>query len=451
MSDHDLVSFASLNLPPKLQAGVAAAGFETCTPIQAATLPRALAGHDVAGQAQTGTGKTAAFLLATLHRLLTNADGKDEQRKNPRAIMLAPTRELAIQIAEDAKVLGSGTNFKFEVVFGGADYEKQRKRLEEGVDVLIGTPGRFIDYFKQRVFSLDNVEVVVLDEADRMFDLGFIKDIRYVLRRLPPADQRLNLLFSATLSQKVLELAFEHMNDPESVRIDPEKMTADRVTQCVYFPSNREKIPLLIGLLRSMDAHRTMVFVNTKREAEKLERFLNHNGIEAKAISGDVPQNKRIRMLKAFQSGELPVLVATDVASRGLHVPDVSHVINYDVPQDPEDYVHRIGRTARAGAAGDSITFACESYAMSLPDVEKYIGNSIPVESLNPDLLVDIKIPPPPPRKERGGRPGGRSGGGRSGGNRSSGSRSGGSDDGGDQKKRRRRRRKPSGDKPPGE
>ncbi|MEJ2139404.1 MAG: DEAD/DEAH box helicase [Gammaproteobacteria bacterium] len=421
MTETEQVRFDSLDLPAELQTGITAAGFEFCTPIQAQTLPRALAGKDVAGQAQTGTGKTAAFLLATLNRLLTNdkkRGGPDESGNNPRAIMLAPTRELAIQIFEDAKTLASGTDYRLQVVYGGEDYEKQRTRIEQGVDILIGTPGRFIDYFKQGVFNLKHVEVVVLDEADRMFDLGFIKDIRYVLRRLPPADQRLNLLFSATLSQKVLELAFEHMNDPESVRIEPEKMTADRVTQTVYFPSNREKIPLLISLLQRMEATRTMVFVNMKREAEKLERFLNHNGIKAQAITGDVRQNRRIRMLKDFQEGKLPVLVATDVASRGLHVPDVSHVINYDVPEDPEDYVHRIGRTARAGAAGDSITFACESYAMALPDVEKYIGHPIPVGSITSDMLVDIKIPPKPERKDRGGRPGGRSGGG---GRRSSG------------------------------
>jgi ATP-dependent RNA helicase RhlB len=416
MTDSEKIRFDSLDLPPMLQEGIKAAGFEYCTPIQAQTLPRALSGHDVAGQAQTGTGKTAAFLLATLHRLLVNADGKDEPQQQPRAIMLAPTRELAIQINEDAKVLGSGTNFKFQVVFGGTDYERQRTKLEQGVDVLIGTPGRFIDYYKQGVFNLKHVEVVVLDEADRMFDLGFIKDIRYVLKRLPDPDKRLNLLFSATLSQKVLELAFEHMNEPETVRIEPEKMTVDLVTQAVYFPSNREKIPLLIGLLRSMKATRTMIFVNTKRAAEKLERFLNFNDIQAQAISGDVPQNKRMRMLKSFQNGDLPVLVATDVASRGLHVPDVSHVINFDVPQDAEDYVHRIGRTARAGASGDSITFACESYAIGLPDVEKFIGHSIPVKSLDAELLVKIKIPPAPPRKDRGGPRGGNRGGNRGGG-----------------------------------
>lgn len=408
MTENTEIRFDSLDLPAQLQEGIRAAGFEVCTPIQAATLPRALAGHDIAGQAQTGTGKTAAFLLATLNRLLTS--DKQSDGKNPRAIMLAPTRELAIQIFEDAKVLGSGTDFNFQVVFGGADYDKQRDKLEKGVDVLIGTPGRFIDYFKQGVFNLKKVEVVVLDEADRMFDLGFIKDIRYILRRLPDADKRLNLLFSATLSQKVLELAYEHMNDPESVQIEPEKLTADLVTEAVYFPSNREKIPLLIGLLNRMDPHRTMVFVNTKREAEKLERFLPFNGIEAKAISGDVPQKKRMRMLKSFQDGDLPVLICTDVASRGLHVPGVSHVFNYDLPQDCEDYVHRIGRTARAGEAGDSISFACENFAMSLPDIEAYIGHSLPVASMSDELLANIKIPPKPERKERGGRGGGRGG-----------------------------------------
>ncbi len=403
MTSSENIRFDALDLPEELQSGVKAAGFETCTPIQAKTLPLALKGMDVAGQAQTGTGKTAAFLLATMNHILANPDGAEKSGPNPRAIILAPTRELAIQIAKDAEVLGSGTKLRFQVVFGGTDYEKQRLALEKGVDVLIGTPGRFIDYFKQGVFNLKHVEVVVLDEADRMFDLGFIKDIRYVMRRLPPADKRLNLLFSATLSQKVLELAFEHMNDPESIRIEPDKITADLVTQSVYFPSNREKIPLLIGLLRKIDATRTMVFVNTKREAEKLERFLTFNGIKASAISGDVPQTKRMRMLKSFQDGELAVLVATDVASRGLHVPDVSHVVNYDLPQDPEDYVHRIGRTARAGATGDSIAFACESFAMSLPDIEKYIGHSIPVQSLDQELLVRIKIPPAPERKPRGG------------------------------------------------
>src|SRR5690606_17534598 len=222
--------------------------------------------------------------------------------------------------------------------------------LAAGVDVLIGTPGRIIDYFKQRVFHLRNAQVLVLDEADRMFDLGFIKDIRFLLRRLPERDRRLNMLFSATLSHRVLELAYEHMNDPELVRIDPDKMTVDRVNQVIYFPSNEEKLPLLVKLLRETGAKRTMIFVNRRREADRLRDRLQANGIQAEALSGDVPQRKRLRMLKEFQSGALPVLIATDVASRGLHVPGVTHVFNYDLPQDAEDYVHRIGRTARAGA-----------------------------------------------------------------------------------------------------
>ncbi|MEC9374867.1 MAG: DEAD/DEAH box helicase [Pseudomonadota bacterium] len=396
MSSSENIRFDSLELPTELVSGVSAAGFEICTPIQSMTLPKALKGEDIAGQAQTGTGKTAAFLIATMNQLLKSNNNFQAQVNNPRAIILAPTRELAIQINEDAKILGSATNLRFQVVFGGTDYEKQRLALEKGVDILIGTPGRFIDYFKQKVFKLNQVEVVVLDEADRMFDLGFIKDIRYIMRKLPPPNKRLNLLFSATLSQKVLELAFEHMNDPEPILIKPEKVTTELVTQAVIFPSNREKIPLLVGLLRKINAERTMIFVNTKREAEKLERFLSYNSIEANAISGDVPQKKRMRMLKNFQNGTLPVLVATDVASRGLHVPNVSHVINYDLPQDPEDYVHRIGRTARAGSTGDSISFACESFAISLPEIEKFISERIPVQPLDSSLLVKIKIPPKP-------------------------------------------------------
>jgi ATP-dependent RNA helicase RhlB len=245
--------------------------------------------------------------------------------------------------------------------------------------------------------------VLVLDEADRMFDLGFIADIRYVMRRLPPPDERLNLLFSATLAHRVLELAYEHMNDPELVRIEPDKMTVDLVRQSIYFPSMDEKPRLLVGLLRSMDPHRTMVFVNTRRGAEELESLLRANGINAEAISGDVPQRKRLRMLRDFHSGELPVLIGTDVASRGLHIPDVSHVFNYDLPQDPEDYVHRIGRTARAGAEGDAISLGCEDYAISLPDIEGYIGRGIPRAAMSESLLADIVVPAREHRRHDGG------------------------------------------------
>ncbi|MEN7343974.1 MAG: DEAD/DEAH box helicase [Pseudomonadota bacterium] len=444
------LEFASLNLPAELQKGIEAAGFQHATPIQAQSLPVALKGSDVAGQAQTGTGKTAAFLIALFNHLLKNPLPEDAAPGGIRALALAPTRELAVQIANDAKQLGAFTGFKIGVAFGGTDYEKQRKALEAGVDILIGTPGRIIDYFKQRVFHMRHVQSLILDEADRMFDLGFIKDIRYLLRRLPPADQRLNLLFSATLSYRVMELAAEHMNDPELVRIEPEKVTADRVEQSIYYPSNDEKIPLLIQLMREMDIERTMVFVNTKREAERLEDTLNANGIVAQAISGDVPQKKRLRMLGAFQSGELNVLIGTDVASRGLHIDDVTHVFNYDLPQDREDYVHRIGRTARAGASGVAVSFGCEQYVMSLPDIEDYIGFRIPVAIFDHQGLPEIERPPRRPRKPQGQRR--RGGGGRTGPNNSQSKPAhqkqagadGGDSQGAKKKRRRRRRRKPA-------
>ncbi len=399
-------SFTSLHLADPLLRGVADAGFERCTPIQAQTLPLALADIDVAGQAQTGTGKTAAFLLAAYQHLIKYPPAPDRRTNDPLAIMIAPTRELAIQIAHDAEVLGQYTGYRHGVVYGGTDYDKQRRMLADGVDILIGTPGRIIDYYKQHVYDLRAIQVVVLDEADRMFDLGFIKDIRYVLRRLPRADKRLNMLFSATLSHRVLELAYEHMNDPKLIRIDPEKVTADKVRQAIYFPSNQEKIPLLIGLLRKMDVTRTMIFVNTKRGAERLERYLNANDFSSAAISGDVPQRKRMRMLSDFKNGKLAILIGTDVASRGLHIPDVSHVINFDLPQDAEDYVHRIGRTARAGAAGDAISLGCEDYVVSLPEIEAFIGYKIPTEHMDPGLFPDVKPPLPAPRRSDRHRPG---------------------------------------------
>jgi ATP-dependent RNA helicase RhlB len=403
MSDDHLseLRFDELALQDSVRAGIRDAGFEFCTPIQASTLPIALEPRDVAGQAQTGTGKTAAFLVATFEKLLASTPDP-EKKKQPRAFMLAPTRELAMQIAKDAELLGKHTGFKIGLAYGGTDYEKQRRTIEDGIDILIGTPGRIIDYFKQGVFALNQVEVAVLDEADRMFDLGFIKDIRYLLRRLPDPDKRLNMLFSATLSQRVMELAFEHMNEPELIRIEPDKMTADRVRQAIFFPSNEDKLPLLVGLIREMGTGRIMVFVNMKRDAERVEATLEANGVHAKAISGDVPQKKRQRLLLDFQSGELQVLIGTDVASRGLHVPDVQYVINYDLPQDAEDYVHRIGRTARAGAAGDAISFGCESYAMSLPDIEDFIGHKIPVANYDPALMPELIKPKRKPRQQSG-------------------------------------------------
>jgi ATP-dependent RNA helicase RhlB len=425
MSDAHLtkLTFESLEIPESLKRGVADLGYIRCTPIQAQTLPVALAGRDVAGQAQTGTGKTAAFLIALFNRLLTEPIPVNKPSTAPRAIVIAPTRELAVQIHADAEGIAKYAGLRLAIVFGGVDYEKQRRILEEGVDVLIGTPGRVIDYFKQHVFDLRHIQVAVMDEADRMFDLGFIKDIRFILRRLPHPTERLTMMFSATLSHRVMELAYEHMNNPELIRIEPDKMTVDRVKQVLYFPSTEEKIPLLMGLLRRIDARRTMVFVNTKRVAEVLERTLTANGFVAQALSGDVPQTKRLKMMRDFHDGEIAVLIATDVASRGLHIPDVSHVFNFDLPNDAEDYVHRIGRTARAGAEGDAISFGCEEYAISLPDIESYIGNQIPRAPIDVVDLADVTAPPPAVWRERAPRPGqSRGGGGRPGG----GGRSGG-------------------------
>lgn len=386
--------FDQFELHPNILAGLEAAGFHYCTPIQAETLPLSLAGQDVAGQAQTGTGKTAAFLLVALQRLLSQdmsaVSAAPTRPRQPRVLILAPTRELAVQIHKDAELLASHTGFKLGLVYGGTGYQAQRDEIAAGVDILIGTPGRLIDYLKQRVFDLRQVEVVVLDEADRMFDLGFIKDIRFVLRRLPPPSERLGLLFSATLSYRVMELAYEHMNDPRMVEITPERVTADRVTQRGYMVANDEKVPLLIGLLRQLEGARSMVFVNTKREGERVWGYLEGNGLKAAMLSGDVPQKKRLSLLKQFQEGELATMVATDVAARGLHIPGVTHVINYDLPDDAEDYVHRIGRTARAGEAGDAISFVCESYAMGWPDIEAFIGARIPISTVEPALLAKI-------------------------------------------------------------
>ncbi|MBO9662059.1 DEAD/DEAH box helicase [Dokdonella sp.] len=399
MSQHPLtdITFESFDLHPRLLSGLNAAGFTRCTPIQALTLPVALTGRDVAGQAQTGTGKTGAFLVAVLNRLLTQPAVADRKLTDPRAVILAPTRELAIQIDKDFRNIGRDTGLTSALIYGGVDYEKQRDALKAGCDLIIATPGRLIDYLKQHVFSFNAIEAVVLDEADRMFDLGFIKDIRFLFRRMPPREQRQSMLFSATLSQRVLELAYEHMNEAEKLAVEADNVTADRVRQVVYFPAKEEKLQLLIGLLSSVDAHRSMVFVNTKIAAEKVTRALERQGFSVATLSGDVPQAKRERLLGKFQKGEIEVLVATDVAARGLHIPDVSHVFNYDLPHDAEDYVHRIGRTARLGAEGDAISFACDLYAMGLPDIEKYIEQKIPTASIDPQMLV---APPPRPRAQ---------------------------------------------------
>ena len=410
------MDFHSLPIPEPVLRGVDAVGFKTCTPIQEKTLPLSLAGKDVAGQAQTGTGKTAAFLITVFSRLLRH----EREDKGPRALVVAPTRELVVQILHDAQALGQFAELDLQAVFGGVDYAKQRESLRGGCDVLIGTPGRLIDYFKQRVYTLRHAEALVIDEADRMFDMGFIADLRFLLRRLPPYNQRQSMLFSATLSWEVMELAYEHMNDPIKVSVTPEQVTAENVEHVLYHVGRHEKFPLLLGVLKREQPERTLAFVNTRREAEWLTRRLGDNGYQARALTGDVDQRVRLKVVREFKEGSLPILVATDVASRGLHVEGVTHVVNYDLPQDPEDYVHRIGRTARAGASGKALSLACETYVEALESIEKLIGFKLPVVHVEDDMLQKPVPPshsarpqrttkPPPPRSgaPRGGDGGG--------------------------------------------
>ena len=386
------IRFRDLGLLPVIEQAIEKTGFEFCTPIQAESLPISLAGQDVAGQAQTGTGKTAAFMLALVQHLLKNPL-EDHQPEQVRALIMVPTRELAIQVAKDAEAFTQDSNLNIALAYGGTGYDKQKQAIAAGADILIGTPGRLIDFFKQKLFNLRRCQCLVLDEADRMFDLGFIKDIRFLMRRLPDPEKRLNMLFSATLSSRVLELAYEHMNNPKKVEIEADTRSADRVQQWVYYPANNEKIPLLVGLIQTLNPVRCIVFVNTKRNAELIDDYLRGNSINAVMISGDVRQNKRQRYLVEFEQGKHQVLIATDVAARGLHIDDVTHVFNFDLPQSEEDYVHRIGRTARAGASGESHSFACEDTAFYLPDIEQYIGAKIPMADVTADLLPELKKP----------------------------------------------------------
>tara|TARA_R110002074_G_scaffold234955_1_gene406833 strand:+ start:204 stop:1484 length:1281 start_codon:yes stop_codon:yes gene_type:complete len=384
--------FSSLNLDERLLLALDKLEFQFCTPIQAKSLPLLLENKDVSGQAQTGTGKTLAFLLACAQRIL-HSDKGDTQAGKPRALILAPTRELALQIHKDAEELLRGLPLKLALCYGGKAYEQQKAQFDEPVDILIGTPGRLIDFFKQKLYNLKNIEVMILDEADRMFDMGFIQDIRFLLRRLPDPELRLSMLFSATMAQKVMELAYEHMNMAQLVKIESDSPAVDNIEQSMYHPANHEKIPLLLGLMLKLKPQRSIIFANTKHATVRIWEFLEGNNLQSALISGDIHQNKREKLLKEFHDGAYSILVATDVASRGLHIPDVTHVFNYDLPELGEDYVHRIGRTARAGKSGAAISFACEDYAVNLIDIETYTRHSIPTMSISSELLVKPKPP----------------------------------------------------------
>ena len=393
--------FDDFNLADTLKKGVADAGFEFCTPIQASALPVALEGRDVAGQAQTGTGKTIAFLLACCNYLLITPVPENKKPGEIRALILAPTRELAIQIYKDAETLAQYSGLTLGLIYGGTGYEEQKQVLAKGVDILIGTPGRLIDFYKQKLFGLNAVQVAVLDEADRMFDLGFIKDIRFLLRRMPKPEDRLNMLFSATLSFRVMELAYEHMNDPEEIKVNADVRIANKIEEYSYYPSDNEKPKLLVNLLNRDNPERVLVFINTRHGVERVANTLTANNISAAALSGDVQQFKREKLLEGFKTGKYKVLVATDVAARGLHIPEVSHVYNYDLPQDADDYVHRIGRTARAGNSGKAVSFLCEKYTYSILDIESYIGHSIPKRRIEPWMIEDVEISVRQPRERK--------------------------------------------------
>jgi len=386
------LEFTSLDLPGPVRRGIQDAGFVATTAIQEAALPLALRGKDVAGQSQTGTGKTAAFLIAAFTRCLTHPAPARSGVTSPRVLIIAPTRELVVQIEADARLLGAHTGLQILSVYGGIDYNKQRDALRDGCDILVGTPGRLIDYLKQHIWSPGKVEVLVIDEADRMFDMGFIADLRFILRRLPKPEKRQSFLFSATLSFRVLELTWEFMNNPAQISITPQQKTVEKAEQVLYHVGREEKFNLLLGLLRREGGSRILIFSNTREEARRLEDRLSRNGWEARALTGDVDQKKRLKILNDFKDGQLPILVATDVASRGLHIEGVSHVVNWDLPQDAEDYVHRIGRTARAGAAGKAISLVDEAGALALEPIEKFIAQKIQVDWAEDDLyLPEIK------------------------------------------------------------
>jgi len=402
--------FHDFNLPARIMHGIADMGFQYCTPVQAQVLPPALSGRNVAAQSQTGTGKTAAFLLASFNRFLSEQTPQEQKPGCPRALVLAPTRELAVQIGEDARALGRYCGIHTIVVFGGMDYREQKSDLQGGyVDLIVATPGRLLDFEKQREINLGNVEILVIDEADRMLDMGFIPDVSRIISRLPPKEKRQTMLFSATLSPDVLRLASRWMSDPAHVEIEPDKVTVDKVDQRIYALNSRDKFTVLYNLIKRENPVRTIVFGNRRDTTRGLCDDLRRCDIGCDLLSGDMPQEKRMKTLDAFKSGKLPVVVATDVAARGIHVDDISHVINFDVPYEAEDYVHRIGRTARVGKTGKAFTFACEREAFTIPEIEKYIGRSIPCMQPEEELLVPPPVAPlgARVRERRGGGPGG--------------------------------------------
>jgi len=385
--------FHDFELPLPIMHAIADLGFQYCTPIQEKTLPHSLKGEDIIGRAQTGTGKTAAFLISIFSQLL--AEAPDEPRKpgHPRGLILAPTRELVIQIAKDAEDLARHTSFKTLSAFGGIDYKKQKEDLlYQEVDLLVATPGRLLDYLRNQVVQLHQVSFLVIDEADRMLDMGFIPDVRRIVLSTGPKEKRQTMMFSATLTDEVKHLAAQWCKKPITIDIEPERVAVDTVDQVVYLTTSEEKFTVVYNLLTQQNLDRVMIFTNRRDEARRLSERLTRYGITCAMLSGEVPQNKRQSRLENFRDGKIKVLVATDVAGRGIHIEGVSHVINYTLPHEPEDYVHRIGRTGRAGSEGISVSFACEEGSFYLPAIEELIGHKL--ECIQPE--ESLLVPPPP-------------------------------------------------------
>lgn len=370
--------FHDFDLPNPLLHAIYDLGFEYCTPIQAEILPSSLSGKDASGRAQTGTGKTAAFLITVITRIFYNPIQGKRKPGTPRILILAPTRELVLQISEEARQLSKYCPMKIVSVFGGMDYVKQRNQLAVGpVDIIVATPGRLLDFQRRHDITLKKVEVLVIDESDRMLDMGFIPDVRKIIYSTPIKDKRQTLLFGATLTGQITRLASQWTSNPVTVEIEPEQVAVDTVEQIVYIVTASEKFALLFNIIDQQNLERVMVFCNRRDEVRRLAEMLTRYGINCSVLSGEVPQKKRIRRLEEFKAGKIRVLVATDVAGRGIHVEGMDHVINFTLPHDPEDYVHRIGRTGRAGAVGTSISFADEKEAFYIPAIQEFIDRDL--------------------------------------------------------------------------
>ena len=369
--------FADLDLPLELERAIGELGFIDCTPVQKEVLPQSIDGLDIIAQAQTGTGKTAAFLISMLTYHIENPELSVRGSGTPFALIIAPTRELVMQIADEAKKLSAYTDISITPIVGGIDYEKQKQLMQSHVDIVVATPGRLLDFCRSNIINLSRVESLVIDEADRMLSMGFIPDVKSIIRRTPNKDRRQTQLFSATLSEDIQRLAKAWTLNPFQVHIKPEQIAVGSVTQLVYLTAEREKFRVLFNLLKSVEVTKAIIFVNRRDQTRSLEENLHRYKVNTGLLTGEVPQKRRIRTLQKFKAGKIKVLVATDVAGRGIHVDDVSHVINFNLPEDPEDYVHRIGRTGRAGAKGTSISLVCESDVFMLPAIEKLLGESI--------------------------------------------------------------------------